>query len=77
MLYIFEDNELLARRYFLQYYGLFKDLSLEINPIPIKTLMNYIGFNVGNLRLPLDEMNHNAKETIIKSYIKVITYNVI
>ena len=77
MLYIFEDNELLARRYFLQYYGLFKDLSLEINPIPIKTLMNYIGFNVGNLRLPLDEMNPNAKETIIESYIKVLTYNVI
>ena len=77
MIYIFENNLLLARRYFLQHYDLFKELSIEVNPIPIKTLMNYIGFNVGDVRLPLDEMNSVNKEILIKSYIKVLTCNVI
>ena len=28
----------------------------EVNPIPVKTAMNLLGFNVGDLRLPLCEM---------------------
>ncbi|HBE9725860.1 UNVERIFIED_CONTAM: 4-hydroxy-tetrahydrodipicolinate synthase [Clostridioides difficile] len=31
-------------------------LFIEVNPVPVKTAMNILGFNVGNLRLPLAEM---------------------
>lgn len=34
-------------------------LFIETNPIPIKTAMNLLGLNVGNLRLPLCEMESN------------------
>ncbi|NJB09056.1 4-hydroxy-tetrahydrodipicolinate synthase, partial [Clostridioides difficile] len=32
-------------------------LFIEVNPIPVKTAMNLLGFNVGDLRLPLAEMD--------------------
>jgi len=32
-------------------------LFLEVNPIPVKTAMNLMGFNTGKLRLPLTEMS--------------------
>ena len=32
-------------------------LFCEVNPIPIKTAMNLLGFDVGNLRLPLTSMS--------------------
>ncbi|ADL51725.1 4-hydroxy-tetrahydrodipicolinate synthase [Clostridium cellulovorans] len=35
---------------------LIKALFVEPNPIPIKTAMNLLGYNVGNLRLPLTDM---------------------
>ena len=31
-------------------------LFIEVNPVPVKTAMNSLGFNVGDLRLPLAEM---------------------
>lgn len=31
-------------------------LFIEVNPVPVKTVMNILGFNVGDLRLPLAEM---------------------
>ena len=31
-------------------------LFIEVNPVPVKTAMNILGFNVGDLRLPLAEM---------------------
>lgn len=31
-------------------------LFIEVNPVPVKTAMNILGFNVGDLRLPLVEM---------------------
>lgn len=36
----------------------------DINPIPVKTALNILGFNVGKLRLPLSEMNKNDKENL-------------
>lgn len=32
---------------------------VEVNPIPIKTAMNLLGYNVGKLRLPLTDMSEN------------------
>ena len=39
-------------------------LFIEVNPIPIKTAMNLLGFKVGNLRLPLADMNEKNIEVL-------------
>ena len=41
-------------------------LFIEVNPIPIKTAMNLLGFEVGNLRLPLAEMDIKNLEVLKK-----------
>ncbi len=53
-----------ARDTQLKYLDLIHNLFLETNPIPIKAAMNYLGFNVGPLRLPLDEMNPQKFEQL-------------
>lgn len=45
-----------ARELQLKLYDLIKALFIEVNPIPVKTAMNLLGFDVGPLRLPLCEM---------------------
>ncbi len=44
-------------------------LFIEVNPIPVKTAMNLMGFEVGDLRLPLVEMGENNLE-VLKSEMK-------
>lgn len=39
-------------------------LFVEVNPIPVKTAMNLLGFEVGNLRLPLADMNEKNLEIL-------------
>ena len=39
-------------------------LFIEVNPIPVKTAMNLLGFKVGNLRLPLADMNEKNIEVL-------------
>ncbi|MBC6695842.1 4-hydroxy-tetrahydrodipicolinate synthase [Terrisporobacter mayombei] len=39
-------------------------LFIEVNPVPVKTAMNLLGFNVGDLRLPLAEMQENNIEVL-------------
>lgn len=41
-------------------------LFIETNPIPVKTAMNLMGMNVGQLRLPLCEMSEVNKNALIK-----------
>ncbi len=41
----------------IKYLDLINSLFLETNPIPVKCIMNYMGFNVGPLRMPLDIMS--------------------
>ena len=41
---------------------LVKALFCEVNPIPVKTAMNLMGFNMGPLRLPLTDMAENNLE---------------
>jgi 4-hydroxy-tetrahydrodipicolinate synthase len=51
--------------------ALSNSLFIETNPIPIKTAMNILGMNVGNLRLPLcsmDENNLNILKSELKNY---------
>ena len=40
----------------LKYLDLMGKLFVEVNPIPVKTAMNLMGMDVGELRLPLCEM---------------------
>ena len=58
----------------LNYLQLINDLFIETNPIPIKTALNIIGKDVGNLRLPLYKMNDSNKEILINTLKK---YNLI
>lgn len=37
-------------------------LFIEVNPIPVKTALNLLGYNVGKLRMPLSEMSDNNLE---------------
>lgn len=39
-------------------------LFYEVNPVPVKTAMNMLGFNVGKLRLPLAEMDPAKAEKL-------------
>ncbi|CEN87858.1 4-hydroxy-tetrahydrodipicolinate synthase [Paraclostridium sordellii] len=39
--------------------ALIDKLFIEVNPIPVKTAMNILGFEVGDLRLPLAPMEEN------------------
>ncbi len=45
-----------SRKMFLKYMTLIKTLFIEVNPIPVKTAMNLMGFNVGKFRMPLCDM---------------------
>ena len=43
----------------LEYLKLANDLFIETNPIPVKTALNLMGKEAGDLRLPLYEMDEN------------------
>ena len=43
----------------------------EVNPIPVKTAMNMLGFKAGGLRLPLVEMTNSGKEKLKKELKKL------
>lgn len=45
-----------SRELFLSYLDLINKLFIEVNPIPIKTAMNILGYSVGPLRMPLCDM---------------------
>ncbi|WP_133016390.1 4-hydroxy-tetrahydrodipicolinate synthase [Clostridium cuniculi] len=51
----------------LDYLELMNNLFIETNPIPVKTAMNVMGMNVGELRLPLYKMNDKNKETLVNT----------
>lgn len=49
---------------YIKYTDLFEKLFIEVNPIPVKTAMNLLGMDVGNLRLPLYEMAPDTLEKL-------------
>ena len=60
-----------SRDLFLKYMALIKALFIEVNPIPIKTAMNLLGFHVGGFRMPLCEMvpeNLNKLTDLLREY---------
>ena len=65
LIHIYEENPYLAFMYFKEIYSFLKSLFIETNPIPIKELMNYLGYDVGRYRLPLCVMNEKNKKILI------------
>jgi len=53
-----------ARKLQLDLMPLIHALFIEVNPIPVKTALNLLGFNVGDLRLPLYEMDSENLEVL-------------
>lgn len=49
---------------------LIRQLFIEVNPIPVKAALNMQGWNVGNPRLPLTELEDAHKETLRKAMIE-------
>ncbi len=48
----------------IDFIKLINALFIEVNPVPIKTAMNLMGFNVGHLRMPLFDMTEEHLETL-------------
>ena len=48
----------------LKLLDLINKLFIEVNPIPVKTAMNMMGYNAGNLRLPLCDMEEKNKAVL-------------
>lgn len=61
-----------ARKIQLENNKLIKSLFSDVNPIPVKSALNYLGFNVGPTRLPLSKMqiskNNKLKKNIDNSF---------
>lgn len=56
--YAIEGEEAMAQTMQKMYSELIKELFCVVNPIPIKEAMNYLGYDVGDLRLPLTNMTN-------------------
>lgn len=66
-----EGNVEESRRIQLEMNDIIGSLFIEVNPIPVKTCMNMMGFNVGELRMPLYEMAEENKEILLQSMNKI------
>lgn len=53
-----------ARKIQNQYVDLMEGFFIDVNPIPIKTTMNKIGFNCGPCRLPLTTMTEESEAAL-------------
>ena len=62
----FNGNIIESKNVFFENLELMQELFLNVNPIPVKEALNYLGYNVGGLRLPLCNMGKNKKENLIK-----------
>lgn len=63
--YFFDGEIKKSRDIQLKFLPLIKNLFCEVNPLPIKFAMNYLGFDVGKCRLPLTELSEQNKNKII------------
>lgn len=66
-----EGNVEESRRIQLEMNDMIGSLFIEVNPIPVKTCMNMMGFDVGELRMPLYEMAEENKEILLQSMNKI------
>ncbi len=60
-----------AKKLALEYLDLANGLFIEVNPIPVKTALNLMGYKAGNLRAPLTDMepeNEAKLASILKAH---------
>lgn len=63
-----------ASRLYFKYAELFSGLFIEVNPMPVKTAMGWLGLCSGAVRLPLTEMSEVSKTALRDSMRKVGLY---
>ncbi|MBO6178350.1 MAG: 4-hydroxy-tetrahydrodipicolinate synthase [Selenomonadaceae bacterium] len=63
----FEGKTEEASKLQIEYSDLIDALFCEVNPIPVKTSMKLMGYNVGNLRMPLTDPEEKNLEQIKKA----------
>ncbi len=63
----FEGKVEEARKLQLNMLELINALFIEVNPIPVKTALNLMGWNAGNLRMPLCEMTEENLAVLRKA----------
>lgn len=68
----FEGKTEQALKLHLKYLDLMNTLFIDVNPIPVKTALKLMGYDVGGLRLPLCDMPDN-KLKILESRMKAIS----
>lgn len=56
-----------AREIQLKTLDVINKLFVEVNPVPVKSVMQYLGYEVGKVRLPLGEMEKGNLEKLIDS----------
>ncbi len=61
-----EGNWEEAAKMQLRYLPLINALFCEVNPIPVKTAMNMLGYGVGKLKLPLCDLSSDHKVMLQK-----------
>lgn len=59
-----DDDIEQAKTLQLHYNDLVDSLFIEVNPVPVKEAMNYLGYGVGACRLPLGEMFEENREAL-------------
>jgi len=67
----FDKNIKEAKEAQIKAIGLIKALFLDVNPIPVKALLNQIGYNCGKPRLPLIEMNKTNQKIMKEEFEKL------
>lgn len=67
----FNGNIDVSRQLQFKYLDLIKSLFKEVNPIPIKEALNYLGYDVGKCRLPLCDMSTKNKDLLINNILKI------
>lgn len=60
-----------ARKLQLEMLDLINKLFIEVNPVPVKTAMNVLGYNAGNLRMPLCDMEEANLDALKKALSKL------
>lgn len=63
----FEGDVEGSRKLQLDMLDLINKLFIEVNPVPVKTAMRELGYNVGNLRMPLCDMEDANLEVLKKA----------
>ncbi|WDV47258.1 4-hydroxy-tetrahydrodipicolinate synthase [Clostridiaceae bacterium M8S5] len=66
-----DGNTVKAREIQLKLNGLINSLFIETNPIPVKTAMNLLDMEVGELRAPLYEMQEENVEILVNQMRKL------